>query len=220
MPGDDRQRAGDLPSAHESEPDTASMLCGGCGSPARRQFLHGALTAGIGLSLLSAARAEDKPGADERPKPGDVFVYAEDDHAGQLVNPADLPLGGPQMQVWPMDPVSKVVRDGSRLNQVLLLRLEPEALDEDTKSHSADGIIAFSAICTHAGCPVTGWIEEDEKRVLKCFCHNSEYDPRQQAVVVFGPAPRKLATLPVKISDGTLMVAGTFLGKVGPSQSG
>ena len=56
--------------------------------------------------------------------------------------------------------------------------------------------------------------------MLKCFCHNSEYDPRQNATVVFGPAPRKLAALPVKIADGMLVVASPFIGKVVPQQQG
>jgi rieske iron-sulfur protein len=179
------------------------------------------LAAGACLALLQAARADDeKPGAAERPQPGDVFVFAEDDNAGKMVTPAALPMGGPPALVWPMDPSAKVVRDGSRLNQVLLLRLDPASLDDDARTYAAEGIVAFSAVCTHAGCPVTGWIKDGGKAVLKCFCHNSEYDPRQQAKVVFGPAPRHLAVLPVKIADGTLAVAGRFIGKIGPTQSG
>ena len=120
-----------------------------------------------------------------------------------------------------MDPATKVVRDGSRLNQVVLLRLDPASCDEDTRAHSADGIVAFSAICSHAGCPVTGWVVgEGGRQVLKCFCHNSEYDPTQNAAVVFGPAPRKLAALPVKIAGGLLVVASPFIGRVVPQQQG
>ncbi|MGO8917938.1 MAG: ubiquinol-cytochrome c reductase iron-sulfur subunit [Stellaceae bacterium] len=119
---------------------------------------------------------------------------------------------------WPFDPAKKIARDGSRLNQVLLLRLDPASLDEVTRPRAADGIVAYSAICAHAGCPVTGWVEDEGKRVLKCFCHNSEYDPRQEAQVVFGPAPRHLAALPVRIVDGALTVSGGFIGKVGATQ--
>jgi len=52
------------------------------------------------------------------------------------------------------------------------------------------------------------------------MCHNSEYDPRQSAEVVFGPAPRRLPALPVKIADGALTVAAGFIGKVGAQQPG
>jgi rieske iron-sulfur protein len=188
----------------------------------RRHFLQAALAAGVSLGVAGAARGEeDKPGADERPKPGDLFVHAEGDSQGKTVAPGDIRLDAEPLQVWPMDPATKVVRDGSRLNQVLLLRLDPASLDDDTRSHSADGIVAFSAICQHAGCPVTGWVVgETGTQVLKCFCHNSEYDPRHDAAVVFGPAPRKLAALPVKIVGGTLEVAHEFIGKVVPPQQG
>jgi rieske iron-sulfur protein len=93
-------------------------------------------------------------------------------------------------------------------------------MDDDTRSHAADGIVAYSAICAHAGCPVTGWEkqEEGEKDVFKCPCHNSEYDPRQGAEVVFGPAPRRLAALPLAIADGSLTVSAPFVGKVGAQQ--
>jgi Rieske Fe-S protein len=198
-----------------ASPDTAARQ-------ARRRFLQAALAAGVALPFARAAQAEDdKPGADERPQAGDLFVHAEGDEAGKPVDPAALVRDGEPVQVWPMDPATKVVRDGSRLNQVVLLRLDPASLDDDTREHSADGIVAFSAICSHAGCPVTGWVVgEAGKQVLKCFCHNSEYDPRQNASVVFGPAPRKLAALPVKLDGGALVVAEKFIGRVVPQQQG
>jgi Rieske Fe-S protein len=56
--------------------------------------------------------------------------------------------------------------------------------------------------------------------VFKCPCHNSEYDPRQGAQVVFGPAPRRLAALPLALAGGALSVAGGFIGKVGGAQPG
>ncbi len=181
----------------------------------------GALIGGVGLSLLRPAAAQDeKPGSEERPQPGDLFVFAEGDNEGKTIAPQDVPEGGPQIPAWPMDPKTKVVRDGSRLNQVLLLRLDPGKLDEDTRTRSADGIVAYSAICSHAGCPVTGWVETDGIHVLKCFCHNTEYDPRQGARVTFGPAPRHLAALPVNIVDGALVAAGKFIGSVVPQQQG
>ncbi len=60
--------------------------------------------------------------------------------------------------------------------------------------------------------------EQGDKNVFKCMCHNSEYDPRQGALVVFGPAPRRLAALPLALADGALTVAAPFVGKVGAQQ--
>jgi len=190
-------------------------------APKRRTFLRTSLLAallGAPWARAWAADAADEDAASERPQPGDLFVFAEGDNEGKIIAPDQLALDEEPVMAWPFDPARKIARDGSRLNQLLLLRLDPASLDEATRSRAADGIIAYSAICSHAGCPVTGWVEDEGKRVLKCFCHNSEYDPRQSSQVVFGPAPRNLAALPVKVVGGALTVAGNFIGKVGGTQ--
>jgi Rieske Fe-S protein len=107
-----------------------------------------------------------------------------------------------------MEPQTAVVRDGSRLNQVLLVRLDPAALIEETRARAAEGIVAFSAVCTHAGCDISLWQAEVQR--FKCACHDSEFDPKEGARVVGGPAPRRLPMLPVKMVEGVLMVAGGF----------
>ena len=86
------------------------------------------------------------------------------------------------MHAWPKDPKTSVVRDGSRLNEIILIKLDPAELDDGTRARAAEGILAYSAICSHAGCPVTDWVkgEGNGKTVLKCPCHNSEYDPRAE----------------------------------------
>jgi rieske iron-sulfur protein len=188
----------------------------------RRTLMLTALAAGVCIAASRSAMAgdEDQPGSDERPQKADLLVASEGDQEGQVIRPQDLKLGGPPMHAWPKDPKTSVIRTGSRLNELLVVRLDPAELDDVTRSHAADGIVAYSAICAHAGCPVTGWMkgEEVDKDVFKCFCHNSEYDPRQGAEVVFGPAPRRLAALPLAIVDGSLVVAAPFVGKVGAQQ--
>jgi Rieske Fe-S protein len=148
-----------------------------------------------------------------RPDKGDLLVYASGDKAREVITLSDLRLGGPPVMAWPMDPASKSLRDGSRLNEVVLVRLPAERLDDTTRTRSVDGVVGYSAICTHALCPVTGW--NADKHVLHCPCHNSEFDPGRTARVVFGPAPRPLPGLPLALTDGVLAAAGKFLGKVG-----
>lgn len=194
-----------------------------CPERTRRTLVLTALAAGAWLAVPPAALAEeDQPGSDERPQKADLLVLTEGEHAGEVIKPADLKLGGPPVHAWPKDPKTSVIRKGSRLNEILVVRLDPAELDEATRAHSADGIVAYSAICAHAGCPVTAWVKEanGDKNVFKCVCHNSEYDPRQGAEVVFGPAPRRLAALPLAIADGSLVVAAPFVGKVGAQQAG
>ncbi|WP_425228834.1 ubiquinol-cytochrome c reductase iron-sulfur subunit [Sphingomonas sp.] len=134
--------------------------------------------------------------------------------SGEALRPGDIVLGEPQVLAWPKDAGSGAIRDRSRLNQVLLLRLDPASLDAETLARSVDGVVAYSATCTHALCPVTQW--QKEAGVLHCPCHNSEFDPRAGARVVGGPATRRLPPLPLRLgADGRLEVAQPFLGKVG-----
>ncbi|WP_407148346.1 ubiquinol-cytochrome c reductase iron-sulfur subunit [Bradyrhizobium sp. ORS 86] len=194
-----------------------------CLDPTRRSLLLTALASCACLAAVEPAAADDEqPGASERPQKADVLVRAEGDKAGEVIKADDLKLGGPPIRAWPKDPKSSVVRNGSRLNEVVLIRLDPNELDDTTRARAPDGIVCYSIICSHAGCPITAWVkqEQGDKDVLKCLCHNSEYDPRQNAQVVFGPAPRRLAALPLTVADGAITVAAPFIGKVGVQQGG
>ena len=191
-----------------------------CPFQTRRSLLLAALATSAGLATRAVAADEEPPGSDERPQKGDLLVQSEGDQEGQIIKPGDLKLGGPPLHAWPRDPKTSVTRSGSRLDEILVIKLDPAELDEDTRARAVDGIVAYSAICAHAGCPVSDWVKGEglDKDVFKCPCHNSEYDPREGARVVFGPAPRRLAALPLAVVDGSLIVAAPFLGKVGAQQ--
>jgi Rieske Fe-S protein len=192
-----------------------------CHDPTRRALLLTALATGACLASSGSSLAEeDLPGSSERPQKADVLVFAEGDRAGEAIEPKDLTAGGPPVRAWPKDPQTLVVRKGSRLNEVLVVKLDPAEFDEETRSRAAGGVVAYSAICVHTGCPITAWVKaaNGDKNVFKCMCHNSEYDPRQSALVIFGPAPRRLPALPLAAGDGPLTVAATFIGKVGAQQ--
>ena len=101
-----------------------------------------------------------------------------------------------------MDSAASLVRSGSRLNKVLLVRLDPSKLVGVTRERAAEGVVAYSAICPHAGCEVSVWV--GDQQMLECSCHYSHYNPSDGAAVIDGPAPRALAALPLKIADGKL----------------
>jgi Rieske Fe-S protein len=200
----------------------AELATAMCQDPTRRALILTALATGACLaSSRSSVAEEDAPGSNERPQKADVLVFSEGDRAGEVIKPQDLNAGGPPVRAWPKDPKTSVVRKGSRLNEVLVVRLDPAELDEETRSRAAGGVVAYSAICVHTGCPITAWVKAagGDKDVFKCVCHNSEYDPRQGAQVIFGPAPRRLPALPLAADDGPLTVAATFVGKVGAQQA-
>ena len=172
----------------------------------------------LGLGLAFAPRlalAQTEP-ARERPKEGDLLVNVTAAANPEPLKPEDLPLDGKQTLAWPMDPETKTLRSGSRLNKVLLLRLDPEGFDAETKDRAAEGVIGYSAICSHTGCEVTNW--HPDRQLLECPCHFSMYDPKQEANVVSGPSPRRLPALPLKIADGKLAVAKPFIGRPGFQQ--
>ena len=101
---------------------------------------------------------------------------------------------------------------------VLLMRLRPEDLKEedDKKTWSYDGIVAYSKICTHVGCPVA--LYEQQTHHLLCPCHQSQFDVSEGAKVIFGPASRPLPQLPISIdSEGYLVAQSDFKEPVGPS---
>ncbi|VIO68854.1 Cytochrome bc1 complex Rieske iron-sulfur subunit [Bradyrhizobium ivorense] len=190
--------------------------------PTRRALLTALAGCACLAAIESAAADDEQPGASERPQKADVLVRAEGDKAGEVITAEDLTLGGPPLRAWPKDPKTSVVRKGSRLNEVVVVKLDPNELDETTRARAPDGIVCYSVICSHAGCPITAWVKEEQgdKNVLKCMCHNSEFDPRQNAQVVFGPAPRRIAALPLSVADGAISVAAPFVGKVGAQQGG
>ena len=151
----------------------------------------------------------------ERPKEGDLLV-AVSGSGPEPLKPEDLPLDAKQTFAWPMDPEAKTVRSGSRLNKVLLLRLDPEGFDPVTKERATEGVVAYSAICTHTGCDVTNW--HPDRQLLECPCHYSFYDPKAAAKIISGPTPRPLPALPLKTVDGRLVVAKPFTGRAGFQQ--
>lgn len=179
----------------------------------RRTVLIAACGFGLGLPLIDIAATQAADVKSVRPQEGDRFVFFSGDKQGEMITPADLPLGGPSMMAYPMDPTTKVVRDGSRLNQILLVRLNPADLAATVHEYAAEGIVAYSAICRHQGCPVAGW--QVERKTFQCPCHGSEFDPKDKGRVLNGPAVSRLAMLPLKIIDGVLTAAAKFSGRVG-----
>ena len=174
-------------------------------------------TLGMGLGLFATphlAFAQDDPKR-ERPREGDVLIKIGAADPVPL-KASELPLGGPQILAWPMDPADKTVRDGTRLNKILLLRLDASGFDAATQARAADGVVAYSAICPHTGCEVAKWLADTQ--LLECPCHFSQYDPKAGATVVSGPSPRPLPALPLKAVDGRLVVAKPFTGRVGFQQ--
>jgi ubiquinol-cytochrome c reductase iron-sulfur subunit len=110
---------------------------------------------------------------------------------------------------------------------VLVVRLKPAALRLGSHKPAAEwapqGILAFSKICTHAGCAIALYRKPtfpvtEPKPAFVCPCHYSTFDPATGGTVIFGPAGRPLPQLPLLVdSKGELRARGNFDQPVGPS---
>ena len=100
---------------------------------------------------------------------------------------------------------------------VILVRMDPDDIvDEHSKNWGVDGILCFSKICTHVGCPISLW--EQQTHHLLCPCHQSTFDLADGGKVVFGPAARSLPQLPITLdSEGYIVAQSDFHEPVGPS---
>lgn len=103
-------------------------------------------------------------------------------------------------------------------SQAVLVRVEPDQVRPRAgrEGWSPEGFLAFSKICTHAGCPVG--LYQAETHQLLCPCHQSAFDVLKQAEPAFGPAARPLPQLPIEIGpDGVLRATADFAEPVGPT---
>jgi ubiquinol-cytochrome c reductase iron-sulfur subunit len=101
---------------------------------------------------------------------------------------------------------------------VIVVRMPPEDItpDESKKDWGYQGILCYSKICTHVGCPISLW--EAQTHQLLCPCHQSTFDLADNGKVLFGPAARPLPQLPIMVDDeGYLIAAAGFQEPVGPS---
>jgi ubiquinol-cytochrome c reductase iron-sulfur subunit len=126
------------------------------------------------------------------------------------VSPDDVPVGG----------VLTVFPDGDESDPnaaTLLIRVEPELLrlEGEAASLAPDGFVAYSKICTHAGCPVG--LYRAVQHTLICPCHQSEFDVLTGARPISGPAARPLPQLPIRREGDAFVALGDFPDPVGPS---
>ncbi|MGN6218060.1 MAG: cytochrome bc1 complex Rieske iron-sulfur subunit, partial [Microbacterium sp.] len=201
----------------------------------RRTAIRGSLIAALVASIvpgITLFRGLAPQNSEENPIAGDPVALLSHtmwkegerlahDPSGEPVRAADLTLGS-AVHVIPASLVDLSHHDGYLEEKakaiVLLMRLLPEQLheEEDRKDWSYDGIVAYSKVCTHVGCPVA--LYEQQTHHLLCPCHQSQFDVSRGAEVIFGPAARPLPQLPITVdAEGYLVARSDFTEPVGPS---
>ena len=140
------------------------------------------------------------------------------DPLGEPIRAADVRIGevihvlpaGIEETPHPLDEKAKAT--------TIVIRLEPDELKEDPAraDWSYNGIVAYSKVCTHVGCPVG--LYEQQTHHLLCPCHQSTFDVTEHCKVIFGPAARPLPQLPLDVDEeGYLVSRDDFQEPVGPS---
>ncbi len=138
------------------------------------------------------------------------------------IKPSDVTIGS----VFHIQPEGLLDMEEGKLDEmskssVLLMRLDPADFQDTEKGRKArswgyEGIVAYSKVCTHVGCPV-GLYEQTTHHLL-CPCHQSTFDVTNDCEVIFGPAGRPLPQLKITVdSEGYLIADQPFMEPVGPS---
>jgi ubiquinol-cytochrome c reductase iron-sulfur subunit len=137
------------------------------------------------------------------------------ENTGEPLRPEDITVGS--MVFGRPKGVERDDLNEMSKSSVLLVRLEPDDItDQRERDWGYEGIVCFSKICTHVGCPV-GLYEQTTHHLL-CPCHQSTFDMTDGGRVVFGPAARSLPQLAITVDpDGYLTARGDFAEPVGPS---
>lgn len=149
-----------------------------------------------------------KPGTRLTKDPTGIPIKASDVTIGSVFHV--IPEGLSDMEEHKLEEKAKAA--------VLLVRVNPSDLNEDPAKAgwSYQGIVAYSKICTHVGCPVA--LYEQQTHHLLCPCHQSTFDLANHCEVVFGPASRPLPQLPIAVdAEGYLIAQSDFLEPIGPS---
>ncbi len=138
----------------------------------------------------------------------------------QKLRPEEIPVGG-LVSALPED-INEIQEAEHNLNArgkaaIILVRMEPDEIrSQQGQGWDYQGILAYSKICTHVGCPIA--LYEHRTHHLLCPCHQSTFDLADAGNVIFGPAARRMPQLPIGVNEeGFLVAKAPFAEPVGPS---
>ncbi|MGJ9402016.1 cytochrome bc1 complex Rieske iron-sulfur subunit [Arthrobacter sp. KK5.5] len=194
----------------------------------RRPLIRNSLIGALALAPIPAIfmfRDLDRTGADAdqivdrlRYTMWDKDMKLTRDPSGTPIKASDVQIGSafhviPEGLNDTEDPLNEKAKA-----VVLLMRLDPQKMQisPERRDWHYNGIVAYSKICTHVGCPVA--LYEQQTHHLLCPCHQSTFDLTQECKVIFGPAGHALPQLPITVdAEGFLVAQSDFLEPVGPS---
>ncbi|MFL5856364.1 MAG: Rieske 2Fe-2S domain-containing protein [Solirubrobacteraceae bacterium] len=204
----------------EVEREVAERAVGARDGVSRRKLIVGA----AGVAGVSVGAATIAPLASLGPNNVAEALKESPWRKGvPLVDDNDAPLSADQLEVgsWTTGFAQGANKRALGTAVVVVRILESEVLENP--QWAPQGIMAYSKVCTHAGCAVSlfrypTYEPTSQPPALVCPCHYSTFDVRRAAKVVFGPAGRPLPQLPLSIeAGGNLVAAGGYVGNIGPA---
>jgi len=207
----------------EAQQEVAEQVRSGLEGISRRRLLTaagGAAAAGIGAVTVV-------PLASLGPRPGDRIGQSPWKDGRRVVSESGTPINADDIPTGTFETGFPEGADPGELGSPIIIVRLPLAsfhLPPERRDWVPEGIVAYSKICTHAGCAVSLYrtpLDQSTAGVspaLACPCHYSTFDPSQGAKVVFGPAGRPLPQLPLRIDERrVLRAAGPMSDMVGPA---
>lgn len=200
-----------------SDPEDRAAVVAGLTTEAgmrRRRFLGRLLAA----ALASLAAALAIPVLSLGPSPGRSLFRTSWRRGSRVVGLDGQPVAAGSLPVGSIATVFPEGAVGSADSQTVLIHVDPTLLElpPDATAWAPQGFIAFSKVCTHAGCAVGLYREASGE--LICPCHQSTFDVYRGAIPTYGPAARPLPQLPIRMeADGTFTALSDFPEPVGPS---
>ncbi|MBD3913377.1 Rieske 2Fe-2S domain-containing protein [Nocardioides hwasunensis] len=200
--------------------------------PLVRNTMFGAI--GVGLGLPSVVLLRDLAPGDQLDisklaktiwAPGmrlvrDVVgtpILASEIEVGDLINGAPEAMFPTEENGYPELHGAQEQIDKAK-GAIIIVRMDPDDITplKGREKWTVDGIICYSKICTHVGCPISLY-ERTTHHVL-CPCHQSTFDLADHAKVIFGPAARPLPQLPIAVDEeGYLVAQSDFTEPIGAS---
>jgi ubiquinol-cytochrome c reductase iron-sulfur subunit len=195
--------------------------------PMIRNSLFGALGA-LALPTVFLMRDLGPLPHDQRKTVWKKGMRLVNDVTGTPIKPSDLQVGqlvnGEPAIVYETDAEGERVLEGTALLQakskaaIIVVRMRPEDVQasKGRENWGVDGILCYSKICTHVGCPIS--LYEQQTHHVLCPCHQSTFDLADNGKVIFGPAHRPLPQLPLGLDEeGYLIAMSDFPEIVAPS---
>jgi len=180
---------------------------------ARRKLLARMLGAAAGALGLAALF----PIASLGPRPGNSLFVTKWRRGSRVVNEQGKPVKVDDLEVGGVITVFPHGNVGAADSQTLLIRISERDVTTrpGRETWAPEGYVAYSKVCTHAGCPV-GLYQQSIERLL-CPCHQSTFEVANGATPVFGPATRSLPQLPLMVDrQGFLRSQSDYDQPIGP----